>query len=42
MNPLFVLFYLISTILIVVGSVTLIYFPIALYAALRRRHSACV
>ena len=39
MNPLFFLFYLISTVLIVVGTLALAYFPIcALYAALRRRH----
>jgi biofilm PGA synthesis N-glycosyltransferase PgaC len=37
MNPLFILFYMISSILIVAGSLTLAYFPIALYAALRPR-----
>jgi len=39
MNPLFFLFYLISSVLIVVGMLTLAYFPIALYAALRPRRS---
>jgi poly-beta-1,6-N-acetyl-D-glucosamine synthase len=40
MNPLFYLFYLVSTVLIVVGTLTLMYFPLALYAALRRRKPA--
>lgn len=40
MNPLFILFYAISSVLIVVGSLALAYFPLALYAALRPRGPA--
>ena len=40
MNPLFILFYAISTVLIVVGTLALAYFPLALYAALRPRPPA--
>ena len=40
MNPLFWVFYLISTLLIIVGSLALAYFPLAIYAALRPRRPA--
>jgi poly-beta-1,6-N-acetyl-D-glucosamine synthase len=40
MNPYFILFYAISSLLIVVGTFTLAYFPIALYAALKPRPPA--
>jgi poly-beta-1,6-N-acetyl-D-glucosamine synthase len=40
MNPLFLLFYAISTVLIIVGSLALAYFPLALYATLRPRRPA--